>query len=85
MKNREGITYVRGELFPSADGHWSLEAESSHHDFDFFVVVSTTPEAAEILSDRGNQEHGFRSFPPKGALIAGPAVSLDRKGEWRNF
>jgi TIR domain-containing protein len=80
MKNREGTIYPRGELLPGADGRWSMEATSSHHDFEIFVVIATSPEAGEALNDPGTQEHGLRLLP-KGAPIMGPVVSVKRQGK----
>ena len=75
MRNRKGTTYPRKELLPSADGQWSLEAESSHDDFEIFVLLSTNLEAGATLSDPSTQRHGLR-LPLRGASITGPIVSL---------
>ncbi|HEX7183924.1 MAG TPA: toll/interleukin-1 receptor domain-containing protein [Thermoanaerobaculia bacterium] len=80
IKNRESTIYPRGELFPNPDGQWSFEAVSSHHDFETFVVISTSSEAAEVLSDRNTREHGLRLLP-KEASITGPVVSMKRQGK----
>jgi hypothetical protein len=80
-QNRAGVIYPQGELFPSADGWWSFAADSSHDDFEVFVVISTSPEAAEALSrSSGDGVHHL----PQGAHVVSPSISLNRQGKIRD-
>jgi hypothetical protein len=80
VRNRYSTIYPRGELFPGSGGQWSVEATSSHHDFETFVVISTNAEASEFLSHPSTVEHGLRLLP-KGAAITGPVISMKRQGK----
>lgn len=74
----QGKVYSRGELFPSTDGRWSMTTDSSHHDFDILVVITTSPEAVEALNDPW-------TVPPKGAHIAPTTVSVRTQSKVMRF
>jgi hypothetical protein len=76
--------YPEGEIFPSTEGKWSMEATTSRSDFDLFVVISSSPEAARVLNDRSNPERTLRDLPA-GAAIASPRVRLRRQGKVADF
>ena len=74
----QGKVYSRGELFPGADGRWSITTESSHHDFDILVVITTSPEAVGAVNDPW-------IVPPKGAHISPATVSLRTQSKVMRF
>ena len=74
----QGVAYTRGELFPNADGHWSMTTDRSHNDFDILVVIATTPEAAEAVKERW-------VTPPMGAHIAPTSVSMRTRSKVVGF
>jgi TIR domain len=74
----QGKAYSRGELFPGTDGRWSITTDSSHHDFDVLVVITTSPEAVAALNDPW-------TVPPKGAHIAPTTVSVRTQSKVMKF
>jgi hypothetical protein len=80
IKHQDGAIYPRGEVFPKADGQWSIQLRSAKTDFQTFVVISSSQEAAQVLGEQTSRDHGLRSLPA-GASIGSPVVALDRQGK----
>jgi hypothetical protein len=82
IRQKNGLIYPRGELFPDADGQWSIKLRSSKEKtFDILVVASTSPEATQVLRDQRSRDGGL-SILPAGASISSGVVMLQKQGRF---
>jgi TIR domain-containing protein len=80
IRQKNGSIYPRGELFPNADGQWTIKLRSSKEKtFDVLVVTSTSQEATQVLRDQRSRDDGL-SVLPEGASISSGIVTLRRQG-----
>jgi len=81
IRQGNGSIYPRGELFPKADGQWSIQLRSSKEKtFEILVVTASNKEAAQVLSDQRSRDDGIPVLPA-GASISSDAVALKRQGK----
>ena len=72
--------YPRGEIFPNAEGVWSIKLRSSKEKtFDILVVTSTNAEASRLLRDQRSRDDGLAVLPA-GAVLGSGVVTLKRQG-----
>lgn len=84
IRQKNGAIYPRGELFPNADGQWSIKLRSSKEKtFEILVVASTSKEASQVLRDQRSRDDGL-SVLPEGASISGSVVTLKKQGKLRS-
>jgi len=84
IRQKDGAIYPRGELFPNADGQWSIKLRSSKEKtFEILVVASTSKEASQVLRDQRSRDDGL-SVLPEGASISGSVVTLKKQGKLRS-
>lgn len=80
IRQSNGAIYPRGELFPAADGQWSIKLRSSKEKaFEILVLAASGKEAKQALRDQRSRDDGLPTLPP-GAAISG-AVTLKRQGK----
>jgi hypothetical protein len=81
IRQNNGAIYPRGELFPNADGQWSIRLRSSKEKtFEILVVTSTSKEATQVLRDQRSRDDGL-SILPAGASISSGVVTLKKQGK----
>ena len=81
IRQKNGAIYPRGELFPNADGQWSIKLRSSKEkNFDVLVVTSVDKEATQVLRDQRSRDDGLPVLP-EGASISSDVVTLKRQGK----
>jgi hypothetical protein len=81
IRQGNGSIYPRGELFPNADGEWSIKLKSSKEKtFEILVVTSTSKEATQVLRDQRSRDDGL-SVLPGGASISSSVVTLKKQGK----
>jgi hypothetical protein len=79
IRQRNGSIYPRGEIFPDADGQWSIMLRSSKEkSFEILVVTSTSKEATQVLRDQRSRDDGLAVLPD-GASVSSSIVSLKRQ------
>ncbi|MFL6203102.1 MAG: TIR domain-containing protein [Thermoanaerobaculia bacterium] len=84
IRQKDGAIYPRGELFPNADGQWSIKLRSSKEKtFEILVVASTSKEASQVLRDQRSRDDGL-SVLPEGASISSSVVTLKKQGKLRS-
>jgi TIR domain-containing protein len=82
IRQKNGLIYPRGELFPDADGQWSIKLRSSKEKtFEILVVASTSPEATQLLRDQRSRDDGL-SVLPGGASVSSGIVTLKKQGKF---
>lgn len=82
IRQKNGSIYPRGELFPNADGQWSIKLRSSKEkSFDILVVASTSKEATQVLRDQRSRDDGLSALP-EGASISSDVVTLKKQGKF---
>jgi len=80
IRQENGSIYPRGELFPNADGQWSIKLRSSKEKtFGILVVASNSEEATQMLRDQRSRDNGL-SVLPRGASISSGVVMLKKQG-----
>lgn len=80
IRQQNGAIYPRGELFPNADGQWSIKLRSSKEKtFEILVVASTSKEANQVLRDQRSRDDGLAVLPG-GASISSGVVTLKKQG-----
>ena len=80
IRQGNGAIYPRGELFPGADGQWSIKLRSSKEKtFEILVVAASGKEAAQALRDQRSRDDGLLALP-MGAAISSGVVTLKRQG-----
>jgi hypothetical protein len=80
IRQANGSIYPRGEIFPNADGVWSIQLRSSREKtFDVLVVASHDAAASRLLRDQKSRDDGLAALPP-GAVIGSGIVTLKRQG-----
>lgn len=81
IRQKNGAIYPRGELFPNADGQWSIKLRSSKEKtFEILVVTSTSEDATRVLRDQKSRDDGLAVLP-EGASISSGVVTLQRPGK----
>ena len=81
IRQKNGAIYPRGELFPDANGQWSIKLRSSKEKtFEILVVTSTSQEATQVLRDQRSRDNGL-SILPAGASISSDIVTLKKQGK----
>lgn len=84
IRQKNGVIYPRGELFPD-DGQFSIQLRSSREKtFEILVVTAASKEAAQVLSDQRSRDDGMPVLPA-GASISSAVVTLKRQGKIRDF
>jgi hypothetical protein len=85
IRQNNGSIYPRGELFPQADGQWTIQLRSSKEKtFEILVVTSATKEASQALSDQRSRDDGLPILPV-GASISSGVVPVKRQGKLRDI
>jgi hypothetical protein len=80
IRQSNGAIYPRGELFPAADGQWSIKLRSSKEKtFDILVMAASGKEATQALRDQRSRDDGLLTLP-LGAAISSGGVTLKRHG-----
>jgi hypothetical protein len=80
IRQGNGAIYPRGELFPAADGQWSIKLRSSKEKtFDILVVAASGKEATQVLRDQRSRDDGLLALPP-GAAVSSRVVTLKKQG-----
>ncbi|HKV12195.1 MAG TPA: TIR domain-containing protein [Thermoanaerobaculia bacterium] len=82
IRQKNGAVYPRGELFPNADGQWSIKLRSSKEKtFDVLVVTSVNKEATQILRDQRSRDDGLPTLPDGASISSSSVVTLKRQGK----
>lgn len=85
IRQKNGAIYPRGEVFPNADGQWSIKLKSSKEKtFEILVVASASKEATQVLRDQRSRDDGL-SVLPGGAAISSGVVTLKKQGKIRGI
>ena len=83
IRQGDGKIYPRGEVFPEANGKWSIQLRSSKEKtFDILVVTTGNKLAAQALSDQKYRDDGLDALP-EGASISSGIVAVKRMGKLR--
>jgi hypothetical protein len=81
IRQKDSALYPRGEIFPEADGRWSIQLRSSKEKtFGILVVTVANKDAAQMLSDQRSRDNGLPVLPP-GASISSDVVAVKRQGK----
>ncbi len=82
IRQGNGAIYPRGELFPGADGQWSIKLRSSKEKtFEILVLAAGGKAAAQALRDQRSRDDGLLALP-MGAAISSGVVTLKRQGRF---
>jgi hypothetical protein len=85
IRQKNLAIYPRGELFPEADGRWSIQLRSSKEKtFGILVVTAADQEAAQMLSDQRSRDNGLPVLPA-GASISSDIVAVKRQGKFSSI
>jgi hypothetical protein len=85
IRQKNSAIYPRGELFPEADGRWSIQLRSSREKtFGILVVTAADQEAAQMLSDQRSRDNGLPVLPA-GASISSDIVAVKRQGKFSSI
>ncbi|HEY2296002.1 MAG TPA: TIR domain-containing protein [Thermoanaerobaculia bacterium] len=80
IRQSNGMIYPRGEVFPKADGQWSIKLRSSREKtFEVLVVASASKEADQALRDQRSRDEGLAALPA-GASISSGVLTLKKQG-----
>jgi len=74
------LIYPQGKVIPDGTGQWTVESiyATPGYKYETFLVVTTTTEAAALLSDPHARKYGIRELPP-GAERLGMAIVVTRE------
>jgi hypothetical protein len=74
------LIYPQGQVFPDSTGQWTVESiyATPGYKYETFLVVTTTAEAAALLSDQHARKYGMRELPP-GTERLGTAIVVTRE------
>ncbi len=85
IRQGNGAIYPRGELFPGADGQWSIKLRSSKEKtFDILVVAASGKVATQALRDQRSRDDGLLTLP-EGAVISSGIVTLKKQGRFSSL
>jgi hypothetical protein len=85
IRQSNGMIFPRGEVFPNADGQWSIKLRSSkERTFEILVAASGSKEANQVLRDQRSRDDGLPALPA-GASISSGIVALKRQGKISSF
>ncbi|HZF12921.1 MAG TPA: TIR domain-containing protein [Thermoanaerobaculia bacterium] len=83
IRQGDGKIYPRGEVFPEANGKWSIQLRSSKEKtFDVLILTTSNKPAAQALSDQKYRDDGLDALPD-GAFISSGIVAVKRMGKLR--
>jgi hypothetical protein len=83
IRQGDGKIYPRGEVFPEANGKWSIQLRSSKENaFDILIVTTSNKQAAQALSDQKYRDNGLDALP-EGGFISSGLVAVKRMGKLR--
>lgn len=81
IRQSNGMIFPRGEVFPKADGQWSIKLRSSKEKtFEILMASSGSKEANQVLRDQRSRDDGLPALPT-GASISSGIVALKRQGK----
>jgi hypothetical protein len=74
------LIYPQGQVLPDGTGQWTVESiyATPGYKYETFLVVTTTTEAAALLSGPHARKYGIRELPP-GAERLGMAIVVTRE------
>jgi hypothetical protein len=74
------LIYPQGKVLPDSTGQWRVESiyATPGYKYETFLVVTTTTEAAAMLSDPHARKYGMRELPP-GTERLGTAIVVTRE------
>ena len=74
------LIYPQGQVLPDGTGQWTVESiyATPGYKYETFLVVTTTAEAAAMLSDPHARKYGMRELPP-GTERLGTAIVVTRE------
>jgi len=80
IRQSNGAIYPRGEVFPEADGRFSIQLRSSKEKtFEILIVTSAGKDATRLLRDQKSRDDGLPVLPT-GASISSGIVTVKRQG-----
>lgn len=72
--------YPQGEITADPNGFWTVRGiyGSPNYEYRTYVILTSNPESAQILSEKQNKEKGLGQLPPDTQII-GQSVLVHRK------
>jgi hypothetical protein len=74
------LIYPQGQVTPDGTGQWTVTSiyATPGYSYETFLVSTTNPESAAMLSDQHARKYGMRDLPP-GIERLGTAIVVTRE------
>jgi len=74
------LIYPQGKVLPDGTGQWTVDSiyATPGYNYETFLVSTTNPDAAAMLSDQHARKYGMHDLPP-GTERLGPAIVVTRE------